>query len=756
MNHPLITMTAITGKPSKSEIYEYLRSMKENGILSVLLYPRSGCEIEYLSEEWFSCIGFFIECAKELEMQIWLYDDFNWPSGDAGGKVTEIPEYRLKAICTEGENIGKISCKSRHNAGLFGEKYFPDLLSYDAVDYFIKSTHEEYYKRFSKDFGSTIRGIFTDEPSIGYCCQDGCIPYYEQIKNDYFEYCGRNFDSDMYGRYENFYLNATKIISNRFNECYFKKLSVWCENHGILMAGHLMNDFHPLYAVKHEGDFLKNLSCFSLPGIDEIETDFKNECEMSLLGSIEYASNKNGAMAELFALGPVDMSYAKKRAMIYLCSAFKINHYFLAISHFDIRGNMIVKDFFSNFSSDQPDFSGMKLLGDEAKKAAELAKKDFTPDVYVRYPFELSAKNIASHCDMSKLFDTVNKLTYSQIQWKYINDEDIDAPVIELNSECEVTLNGHSFDISEISRNAIVTDENGDTPLGIFVRRFNDGEFIAINLFADEKKYFINGNKVLLKKYDVYFSNDNSKRKTISDTLSRFSVNYGNKNVIRAMFLNESACNTVYCDFDTDIELAVRNDTSGKLNGEAILCNKKSDTLPRGMRNFYNYSDKYTLKQYYNEICGQKDFKYMPSIFLIGDFAYEIKSGDECALRLRKRKKEYKCGERILDFGKIEFSANTYIPAMCNAIEICGTDLLTEVYIDGALIDKKAFSPYVYDLKCNFQDKSVKIKIVQYSSIAPIFGDVDYWDKNVKECGWRGTPSPSNSGFGFDKIKFLM
>ena len=138
MKGPLITMSAITGKPNKTEIYAYLKGLKESGIDSVLLYPRSGCEIEYLSDEWFNTVENFINSAITLDMKIWLYDDFNWPSGDAGGKVSKIEAYRLRAIKLSGDEKGKITYKSLHNAGLFGEKYFPNLLSYEAVDYFIK------------------------------------------------------------------------------------------------------------------------------------------------------------------------------------------------------------------------------------------------------------------------------------------------------------------------------------------------------------------------------------------------------------------------------------------------------------------------------------------------------------------------------------------------------------------------------------------------------------------------------------------
>lgn len=175
--NPLITMSALTGKPTKQKIFEYLKILRDNGIEQVMVYPRSGCEIEYLGEEWFDTIASFIYVAKEMNMDLWLYDDFNWPSGDAKGRITAIEQFRLKSIKTRGDEIGRISSKSLHNSELFGEKFFPNLLSEEAVDYFIKCTHEKYYEHFGEYFGNVIKGIFTDEPAIGYCCGENAIPY---------------------------------------------------------------------------------------------------------------------------------------------------------------------------------------------------------------------------------------------------------------------------------------------------------------------------------------------------------------------------------------------------------------------------------------------------------------------------------------------------------------------------------------------------------------------------------------------------
>ena len=87
MKNPLIVMSAVTGKPDYEQIFNYMKMLKSNGISQAMLYPRAGCELDYLTDEWFVAIDNFIQSAKQLDMNIWLYDEFNWPSGGCGGAV---------------------------------------------------------------------------------------------------------------------------------------------------------------------------------------------------------------------------------------------------------------------------------------------------------------------------------------------------------------------------------------------------------------------------------------------------------------------------------------------------------------------------------------------------------------------------------------------------------------------------------------------------------------------------------------------
>jgi len=77
------------------EINRQLQAFKDAGVGGVMLHPRYGMggpfgrkELEYyLSNEYFEMVGHTLKQAKQLNLDVWLYDDYNWPSGYAGARV---------------------------------------------------------------------------------------------------------------------------------------------------------------------------------------------------------------------------------------------------------------------------------------------------------------------------------------------------------------------------------------------------------------------------------------------------------------------------------------------------------------------------------------------------------------------------------------------------------------------------------------------------------------------------------------------
>jgi len=75
------------GNLTKKEITRQIELMDSSGIKEVIIHARSGLVQEYLSNEWFEIVDYAIKELKNKTMKVWIYDEFDWPSGRAGGKV---------------------------------------------------------------------------------------------------------------------------------------------------------------------------------------------------------------------------------------------------------------------------------------------------------------------------------------------------------------------------------------------------------------------------------------------------------------------------------------------------------------------------------------------------------------------------------------------------------------------------------------------------------------------------------------------
>ncbi|MGN8644867.1 glycosyl hydrolase [Gracilibacillus sp. HCP3S3_G5_1] len=76
------------GELTNEEISNQLKEMADKHVTGVYICARQGMEIPYLSDRWFEKVEFAIETAASYGMDVWLYDEYPYPSGMAGGEVT--------------------------------------------------------------------------------------------------------------------------------------------------------------------------------------------------------------------------------------------------------------------------------------------------------------------------------------------------------------------------------------------------------------------------------------------------------------------------------------------------------------------------------------------------------------------------------------------------------------------------------------------------------------------------------------------
>ncbi len=306
------------------EVRRQAEDMLAHGMGGYFLHSREGLETEYMGEDWMEAIRAAVEAAKARGGQAWLYDEDRFPSGGAGGKVQSANRAAFGAravtveILREGGNhpdalalfalkwqkgslvfareIGQNEAlRSEEQLAVFREElsapceWFnneapPDNLNPAAVRQFILSTHEEYRKRFEKDFGETIRGIFTDEPNIAdfrarYSPGRLWIPWTEGFAAYFAEKRGYAATSALpwifftgEGSFQARH-DYWRTITERFCEAYSRQIGQWCEKHHLQYTGHYMGENALSSSTRMSGAVMPHYVFEHMPGIDMLTGD---------------------------------------------------------------------------------------------------------------------------------------------------------------------------------------------------------------------------------------------------------------------------------------------------------------------------------------------------------------------------------------------------------------------------------------------------------------------------------------------------
>ncbi len=290
----------LTGTLTRSEIIRQLDEFSLRNIKEVFLYANYGLEKpDFLSEEWFECVGFMIREFAKRKMAFWIYDELSWPSGSAGGMLPrDYPEYRMRSltntekILAPGEKIQLPAGDMVRWCGVFYDKnpepqelapgeifvnktlqpatvvileikliesvFFHnigtestwnqigtlDTLNPAAVKCWMNYIHEEYRKRFKQYFGSIIKGFFFDEPTMSALDKTNTVPWtwdLEEAFQQKYGYDCRSHYWKLFRQPENagqFRYDFWLLAGNRFAEAFAKQLGDWCSENNLLLTGH--------------------------------------------------------------------------------------------------------------------------------------------------------------------------------------------------------------------------------------------------------------------------------------------------------------------------------------------------------------------------------------------------------------------------------------------------------------------------------------------------------------------------------------
>ena len=535
----LVPFMAVTGRPTEAAVRAKVAEMQGHGIESFIVYVRSGLELEYMGEEWLDVVAWFCDEAERRGMKVWLYDEYNWPSGTCKGRVpNENDAWRYAEYGVYRNKDGSYRWTSA-----FAPAGWVNVCEPAAVARFIELTHEVYAKRLARWFASkTILGIFTDEPghptTVTFPEGRPLVKFrkYSGLAEEYRAATGREFRADVErwlsskeGDVWSVYLD---LMGKRFRAAYFDQIRAWCDAHGILLTGHMINENYLLGSALSNGNPMLCLRGESLPGMDEIRTAYdanarppEPQIEWITYNLARQAilHRGSGGLVELFACGPANHVPATLRNLIWQCALHGIDHYVTCMEVMDMRGLVEKHGYLSPTGQIHPWYERhANVLVDEAREAACWARKRVAErEVAVRYPNRLAGQlaiaGVPKGAAGPDLYGLLKVLELNQFTCRLVEEQEkTDLPLV---FSC---LMGGRFaeertgrgDLSAVDALALcrerlkatfcVYERDGAPATNLLVRTFTDGSSAVVNLHAFEDRTLVAERGGKRETFDVY------------------------------------------------------------------------------------------------------------------------------------------------------------------------------------------------------------------------------------------------------------
>ncbi|MFA5814563.1 MAG: glycosyl hydrolase [Bacteroidales bacterium] len=354
------------GKITRPDIDSYLIDFKEAGCGGVFIHARPGLVTTYLTEEWFDLFRYTVKKGKELGINVWIYDEYNFPSGFAGGHVpAEMPEsynqgqglqmkkadtappdtagYYL-ALKESGGRFEEVSDR-KAEAGKAGNYYlftkawyskgendyyfhgnwyggytYVDLLVPGVTEKFIRANMDGYEKYAGDEFGKSMPGIFTDEPHLN---SPGGIRWTPDLFVVFEKQWGYDLKLNLpslfeeVGDWKKVRHNYAQTLLQLFIDRWAKPYSQYAAKKGLLWTGHYWEHEWPF--IRLGPDNMAMYPWFQVPGIDCLFNQFNETSTSAQFGNVrsvkELASvanqyGLNRTLCETYGGGGWDVTFA--------------------------------------------------------------------------------------------------------------------------------------------------------------------------------------------------------------------------------------------------------------------------------------------------------------------------------------------------------------------------------------------------------------------------------------------------------------
>ena len=445
------------GELEADELLRQLHIIQEMGWGGHFMHSRSGLATEYLGEEWFRLINLVTDESERMGLESWLYDEDRWPSGSAGGKVTVDPQYRMRSLtliesdpeaCTPqaddlalwlvylGEDglslwfsapvaapeeaaavraanpqqrpgswkllrfrVDLDACSSNYN----GTTYI-DTMNEGATRRFIELTHEEYQKHCGERIGSSIRGIFTDEPHRGHAMDnltetDGVRTCQTFWTDDLPQEFGKRYGYELLPLLPDLFYNREgrrmaqvrlhyfDLGESLFLERFADPLNDWCNEHGIQFTGHVLHEDSLSNQTVPQGSLMRFYEHMGLPGVDVLTEGNRCYWVAKQLASTARQTGHPWMLSELYGCTGWQFDFRGHKAVGDWQALFGINLRCPHLSWYTMEGQS-KRDYPASMLHQSPWYKDYSLVEDYFARFGMLMQAEPLCDVLVLNPIE--------------------------------------------------------------------------------------------------------------------------------------------------------------------------------------------------------------------------------------------------------------------------------------------------------------------------------------------------------------------------------
>ncbi|MFW6457626.1 MAG: glycosyl hydrolase, partial [Planctomycetota bacterium] len=304
----------------------------------------------------------------------WLYDEDRWPSGAAGGFVTQHKKYRRRSLVMlhldtdqvdpdedyralfsahvadravrdlkplenveaakkekKGRQILAFVVKIDDPSPWYNGYTYLDTLNDEAVQKFIEVTHEAYLREIGVDCGNVVPGIFTDEPNYGTMMRsvdlEGkpgfAIPWTRSLPDTFRSRYGYDImdhlpeifldpDGEPISEVRWHYMDC---ITHMFTDAFARQIGDWCEDNDLMLTGHVLAEPTLDSQTRVVGSAMRFYEHMQAPGVDMLTEHRAEYGTVKQCSSVQQQMGRRWVLSETYGCTGWDFPFEGHKAV---------------------------------------------------------------------------------------------------------------------------------------------------------------------------------------------------------------------------------------------------------------------------------------------------------------------------------------------------------------------------------------------------------------------------------------------------------